>query len=117
MTGRSLQQLAAKFKHTSMTSILVKGARFFYKQEGDCAYFICVVPLQHKDQCLALTRMGREKITAIMAHEVITKSQALDILKDDEKKLKSFDSSTKDKKLCFVICDVKKRDFNGKLPR
>lgn len=118
MPKSSLQQLAAKFKHTGLASILVKGQNFFYKQEDEKTHFISAVHLLKEDQCRMLTRMGRDKITAIMVHEIISKEEAKNILKVNEDLLESFVRKTENQKLCFVRCDVERREINrGKLPR
>ena len=117
MTSRSLHELFGQFKHSGMAGILVRGKRFFFKQEGDKTYYVCAVPKQNEDQCRALTRMGREKITAIMVHEIITEERAIEMLENDPKLTESFKTFVKGQKLCYVVFDVMKRDFSGKFPR
>lgn len=113
-----LSSLMSKFKHANMARILVMGQRFFYDDQHDKASFVCAVSKKQEDQCRALTRMGREKMTLIMAHEILTQEEAKGLLKSDEGVFAKFQKATHNTKLCFVRCDIQKRDIanNGKFP-
>jgi len=98
--SNKLSSLMSKFKHTNMARILVMGQRFLYDDQNDKVSFVCAVPMQKKDQCSALTRMGREKMTLIMAHELLTQEEAEELLKDSQ--LERFREAVHREKLCFV---------------
>ena len=115
MSKSKLHALGAKLKHAQLARVLLTSPRSILKEEGDKSELIVAVPLKHEKECQSLVRLGREPLTQLMAHEILSCEETISRMIDVPNTLSRFRSTIMDDdktKYCLVLCSVIRREVN-----